>query len=273
MTTPAINPFLEDDSDLEGERLQLRWLPVERIPLLLWAENPKSHDIGLTWQSIVENGFVDPAKWDINLKNMGGTQGALVYGNGRCEAVHHGWTQFKSGLWKGDIPRGINVDKAGNWYIQVKFGIDASSEARAIAFGIDHNIITISGGDFGIDGIMALFDEKTLAETWQKAARLGASPLSLDGQDLTALLEFLDEPDFDFEGDEDSGVKTGINGGDVSSEPPDSAIRMVQLFLNTSSIGEFSELARKLQAVYEVETLTDTVMEALRREASQLISD
>lgn len=188
--------FLEDESELEGERLSLRWIPVSKIPLLLWEGNPKEHDIGQTWESIIANGFADPAKFDSNLTNVGGGKGALVYGNGRCEAVHWGYTQHQNGLYKGAVPRGVNVDKAGNWYIQCKFGIDAISEAQAIAFGIDHNILTLSGGDFGIDGIMALFDEQALAKSWQKALDGGAELKSLDGQDLDELAKFINHSYF-----------------------------------------------------------------------------
>lgn len=261
--------FLEDDSQLQGERLALRWIPVEQIPLLLWEDNPKSHDIGLTWESIVKNGFADPAKWDTNLTNVGGGQGALVYGNGRCEAVHHGWTQFKNGLYTGDIPRGVNTDSKGNWYIQVKFGLDAESEAAAAAFAIDHNILTLSGGDYDVAGIMAMFDEKELAKVWQKTAEQGESLLTLDGQDLAALWELLDNPDFDWGTGNDDEIGSSLNGAVPDDSPPDSSIRMVQLFLSTKTIGIFSELCNRLKDAYGTETLTDTVMEAVKREADR----
>ena len=49
-----------------------------------------------------------------------------------------------------------------------------------------------------------------------------------------------------------------------------SGVRMVQLFLDESSIGEFQRFCEELGAVYSTANITDTVLEALRRESALL---
>jgi len=53
-------------------------------------------------------------------------------------------------------------------------------------------------------------------------------------------------------------------------EPPPSGVRMVQLFLDESNIGEFQEACTKLAEEYETENITDTVLEAVRRASASL---
>ncbi len=50
-------------------------------------------------------------------------------------------------------------------------------------------------------------------------------------------------------------------------------VRMVQLFLNTQSHPIFNEMAAKLAEHYNAQSLTDTVMECLRREYERALSD
>lgn len=186
-------PYLEDDSKIiAAESLILRWIPVAQIPNLLWEKNPKLHDIGETWASIVKSGYADPAKWDINLKNKAGGQGALVYGNGRSEAVWWGWQQFKQGLWEGDLPRGVGQDNEGNWFIQCKFGLDADSEAAAADFALAHNNITMMGGDFADGDIWRMYDLKTLEEVGLLIqGNTGFDPLAMNSEELSALQTYM----------------------------------------------------------------------------------
>lgn len=196
---PQNEPFLKDGAEIEGESLSLRWMPVERIPDLLWEKNPKLHDIGTLWESILANGFVDPAKWDVNLKNKAGGQGALVYGNGRSEAVWWGWQQYKQGLWIGDIPRGIGKDKEGNWYIQIKFGLDAVSEAAAADFAISHNNLTMLGGDFEDGDVWRMYDKNMLLEVGLLIQDDDDfQPLSMTEEEIEALSAFLNPEDDTF---------------------------------------------------------------------------
>jgi ParB-like chromosome segregation protein Spo0J len=76
------------------------------------------------------------------------------------------------------------------------------------------------------------------------------------------LYEDLDKP-LSEEGDEPSGE-------DEADEPPPSGVRMVQLFLDESNIGEFQDACTKLAEEYATENITDTVLEAVRRASASL---
>jgi hypothetical protein len=58
--------------------------------------------------------------------------------------------------------------------------------------------------------------------------------------------------------------------GEEDGEAAPSGVRMVQLFLDEQTIVTFQEGCTKLAAAYGTENLTDTVMEAVRRESSSL---
>jgi ParB-like chromosome segregation protein Spo0J len=53
-------------------------------------------------------------------------------------------------------------------------------------------------------------------------------------------------------------------------EPATSGVRMVQLFLDDTNIGEFHEACSALAEAYGTENLTDTVLEAMRRASASL---
>jgi len=57
---------------------------------------------------------------------------------------------------------------------------------------------------------------------------------------------------------------------DEADEPPPSGVRMVQLFLDESNIGEFQDACTKLAEEYATENITDTVLEAVRRASASL---
>jgi ParB-like chromosome segregation protein Spo0J len=74
---------------------------------------------------------------------------------------------------------------------------------------------------------------------------------------------------------EDLNAETSEEGDDPSDEdeaddPPPSGVRMVQLFLDESNIGEFQDACTKLAEEYATENITDTVMEAVRRASASL---
>jgi hypothetical protein len=62
------------------------------------------------------------------------------------------------------------------------------------------------------------------------------------------------------------------NPGEQTEElaQPALGVRMVQLFLDDSNIEEFQGICEKLAAEYGTQNLTDTILEALRREGSSL---
>lgn len=73
-------------------------------------------------------------------------------------------------------------------------------------------------------------------------------------------------------GGEESGAESGGPDGDAEpkDEPPPSGVRMVQLFLDESNIGEFQDACTKLAEAYATANITDTVLEALRRASASL---
>jgi hypothetical protein len=64
--------------------------------------------------------------------------------------------------------------------------------------------------------------------------------------------------------DDDSGQD------DSENVPPPSGVRMVQLFLDESNIGEFQDACTRLAEEYATANITDTVLEALRHAIASL---
>ena len=259
--------ILTDTSHLQGESTQTVWVPVSKIPDLLWQENPKLHDIGATWESIVKYGFRDKSAIDMNLTNKQGEKGAFVYGNGRNESVYWGWTQYHQGD-ETRIPKGILYDESGEWYIPTEIGLDADSESMAQAFGLDHNNLTVMGGDIDISMLANLYDKEQLATLAKSLGENMTLPITFDGQDANALFAYLDNPDFDFGDDyeEPNSSQTGEPNEAESFSDIDSGIRMVQLYFNADTIEEFSSCVKRLGELYDLENVTDIVLEALIRE-------
>jgi hypothetical protein len=139
-----------------------------------WDKNPKKHDIGALVESIRRYGMVDPPKIDSTL-------GALVYGNGRAEAL--AWMHAQ-----GDSPpRGIKVED-GRWKMPVKVGIDSVSIEEAEALALDHNNLTMAGGDFTAFDMARMWNEGEYADVLAGLATADALPVTVDGDALDALL-------------------------------------------------------------------------------------
>lgn len=174
----ARKPKGADPSAAEAtDHLALRYVPLDQVRR--WERNPKRHDFGALIQSIGRYGFKDPPKFEPALN---GGAGGIVEGNGRAEAL---------AMMRDDgqeAPRGVAVDGGGRWCVPVLFGVDARSRAEAEAYGIDHNNLTLMGGDLGPDALLALWDEEPLAAILADAAAEGEGAISLDGDDLDALL-------------------------------------------------------------------------------------
>lgn len=160
------------------EVLELRYIPLDQA--CRWDANPKRHDMGALMQSIERHGFGDPPKFDATL-------GALVYGNGRTEALERMRAEGKA------PPRGIAVLEDGQWAVPVIFGVDAVSRAAAVAFAIDHNNLTLLGGDLGFTDLLSIWDEAGLQKVLTEVPDAGALLASLDADDVAALLT---GPDF-----------------------------------------------------------------------------
>lgn len=155
------------------DALELRYIPLAQAKR--WDENPKLHDLDRLIISIETHGFGDPPKFDATLDG-------LVYGNGRTEALERMRQADK------EVPRGIAVLEDGEWAVPVIFGVDAESKAAAVAFAVDHNNLTLLGGDLGFADLLQIWDETGLQAALESAP--GASELlaSLDPPDVEALM-------------------------------------------------------------------------------------
>jgi hypothetical protein len=162
--------------------LELRYVPLSQAKR--WDANPKKHSIPALVRSIELHGYGDPAKYDSTL-------GALVYGNGRTEALERMRADGK------EPPRGIGVLEGGEWAVPVIFGVDAKSREGAIAFAVDHNNLTLMGGGLGVEDLLQIWDEAALQRVLGEIPDVGDLLASFDGADLDALLS---GPGFDPEG-------------------------------------------------------------------------
>lgn len=134
----------------ENDVLRLEYLRLENVTKWMWERNLKLHDIGAIVQSFMKYGFKDPMKFE---PTMNDGKGGFVEGNGRLESLI--WMHDQGD----DPPRGIAIDhNDGMWLIPVLFGVDAESEVIAEAYGIDHNNLTVLGGDT---------DYRDLAKMWK----------------------------------------------------------------------------------------------------------
>jgi ParB-like chromosome segregation protein Spo0J len=158
---------------MADERLELRYIPLTQARR--WDENPKRHALDALVRSIETHGFGDPPKLDSTL-------GALVYGNGRTEALERMRQAGK------EPPRGIGVTEDGDWAVPVIFGVDAESRAAAVAFAIDHNNLTLLGGGLGVEDLLQIWDEEALQRVLGDVPDAGALLASLDAGDVDALL-------------------------------------------------------------------------------------
>jgi len=163
----------------ETERLELRYVALPQARR--WDANPKKHDLAALVRSIETHGFGDPPKFDSTL-------GALVYGNGRTEALERMKAEGKA------PPRGIGMLEDGSWAVPVIFGVDAASKAAAVAFAVDHNNLTLLGGGLGIEDVLQIWDEEGLQRVLGEIPDVGTFLASMNAMDLDALLQ---GPDFD----------------------------------------------------------------------------
>jgi hypothetical protein len=162
-----------------AEKLELRYIPLSQAKR--WDANPKRHDIAALVKSIESYGFGDPPKFDARL-------GGLVYGNGRTEALEKMREAGKT------PPRGIALLENGDWAVPVIFGVDAESHAAAVAFAVDHNNLTLLGGDFKFTDLVRLWDEEGLQRVLSEVPDASELLVSFSAEDVASLLS---GPDFD----------------------------------------------------------------------------
>jgi hypothetical protein len=158
------------------DRLDLRYVPLAQVRK--WDRNPKPHDIGLLIRSFRRYGYKDPLKFEPTLNDG---EGGIVEGNGRTEALERLKADGE------EPPRGIPAN-GKDWLAPVLFGVDAKSQAEAEAYAVDHNALTLLGGDFGPEWMGQLYEEGTLKSVLTDLGGLDELPLSIDGDDLDSLL-------------------------------------------------------------------------------------
>lgn len=154
--------------------LQIRYVRLSAA--VLWDRNPKRHDLGGIIESIRQHGFRDAPIYDATL-------GAIVAGNGRTTALE----EMRRSLDR--PPEGVVMDEAGEWWMPMQFGLDAASVEQAEAFGLDHNLLTATGGDLGLPELSGLFDHDRLIEVLQASSAAGVRIVSFDPDDVQAILQ------------------------------------------------------------------------------------
>ncbi|MBE2198113.1 MAG: hypothetical protein IAE79_05845 [Anaerolinea sp.] len=123
-------------------------------------------------------GFQDPPKFDPNLNDG---RGGLAHGNGRTEALEMMQAAGET------PPKGIGVDETGIWYTPVLFGNDFPSQVVAKAYAIDHNNLTVIGGDLSALFATRMWDPHAYALLLEELEGVGQRPLTLTADETTIL--------------------------------------------------------------------------------------
>lgn len=177
----------EHELDIKDDAVTRRvWFPVSRIPDFIWSENPKRHDIGALIQTIERVGFKDAPRWNAHLPNTGGTQGAFTYGNGRAEALYRMWQNTQSY----SVPDNV-ISDGDEWYMPLDVGLDEGLQ-QARAWALDHNSLSLSGGDYEDGDIWRLYDVDLLASVGADVHAKGVTPITLDEEQLSDLQKYVD---------------------------------------------------------------------------------
>lgn len=147
--------------------------------------NPKKHDATAMYQSISKYGVIEfPVINETTLK--------LVAGHGRIETLRE--------MFRHDPkhpPKNV-IAKDSTWFVPVTRGHAFRSDQEAQAYLIDSNNIGLMGAEFTPFDMMKLWDEDAYKEMLTELAKEGALPISVEGDDLDALLanlDFSDNPD------------------------------------------------------------------------------
>jgi hypothetical protein len=148
--------------------------------------------------------------------------------------------------------------------------LDGLSEAEAKAFTIKLNQ---KRGDWDADGLTRLLaDIQSLGEIDFTSTDLGFSDDEL--AKLLAVDAEIDTPSMPAVTEEDNDANHRADAFSTAGEPasaagaPASNVRMVQLFLDETSHPPFMEHVKALSESYGTKTVTDTVLECIRRAVS-----
>jgi hypothetical protein len=124
------------------------------------------------------------------------------------------------------------------------------------------------------DKLLAVFDPiAAMAGVNKNSLEELLAGIATDSDPLNSLLEQLAKTNGIFEKqDEEQEEPEEDESGDDEPDrmPPPSGVRMVQLFLNETTIVEFQKFAQELGEHYKTDNITDTVYEALSRAHSSM---
>lgn len=151
-----------------SETIKIKYIPLDEAAGYIWKENAKLHDIDKLKESIWRYGFQDPPKYNEVL-------GRFDYGNGRVEALLFGREEGR------EPPRGIRT-KSGEWFVPVKVGLDIEEQTEANAFALDHNNLTLLGGDFTPLNIAQMWDERGYLALLENLVEVDLMPVSVDSE-------------------------------------------------------------------------------------------
>jgi hypothetical protein len=243
---------------VEGDFVRIRLVPlsaVEKLSGVLWQDNAKKHDEKGLFDSIERFGFVDPPHWDATLNDG---RGGIVFGNGRTESIVSALIEArKNGL---EPPRGIPTHE-GEWLIPISFGVNQESEGEAIALGIDHNNLTVSGSEFSEFDIAKMWDMEGYVGLLSSIADLDIMPITVDAEAIGNLLLGLDRAEMN--APTTSGEQETEDIEEMDDDLPDSQVKMVQLFLDKETHPLFMEAISKLQAEQDYDNLTHCVLSVI----------
>lgn len=208
--------------------MEVRYIPLAQVRK--WNRNPKKHDLGAIAQSITQHGFKDPPKFEPRLNDG---QGGLAEGNGRDEVL--------TAMQRSDPehpPRGILLDPQGEWLIPVLFGVDASSQQAAEAYAVDHNNLTLMGGDLTLLDIAKIWDLEQYNELLRDLAAQGATMASVDGDDIDTLQAIL------------NGLPFGLDA--LHTDGGDARTTKITLVFDVSEVVNLEEITAKVRAFIDV---------------------
>ena len=176
-------------------QLSINYLLLSELSEKFLEGNAKRHDIGAICTSIKRYGFRDPLAIDAALNNG---KGGVVEGNGRLEALLCLRQQGEG------PPAYIKITESGDWAVPCIVGGNSATEAEGLAYSLDHNSLTMAGGDFTALDISGLYNPAEYLELLERLAQADSLPVTVDGDDLDLLLEQIsDENGQDDRGSDD----------------------------------------------------------------------
>lgn len=168
--------------------LEIKYERLDEAVKQIFDKNPKEHDIGMLYESIVKHGYREPAVFDATLK-------AIVAGNGRTEALWQIYIDWCADVIT-EVPKGIRLADDEMWLVPVLYGVDAITYKDAIAYLIDSNNLTMAGGSLTALDMSRAWDMGQYLELLKEA--LGKT-VSVDNEDYLLMLQLANGESIDEE--------------------------------------------------------------------------